>query len=181
MDTPQPTPSSPNAPPSTPDLDAAHEALKKFEINPDTLIVCQMSAQELIFGEIYSLDPFLSPDDPYLPKKERVYSVFETSEFVAVKNPKRLVRHAQQTPQGIAFTLIWADYDLIDEGVIEVRPQAVFFLSWLDAGSQLRYCNGYLNWLEGRVRARAEASGIKLAAPGDAAAHISKLMGRIKG
>lgn len=183
MSTPQPTPSSPSAQPSTveAELDKVHEDLKKFNVSAEALLVCQMSAQELILGEVYKLDDFVSPDPYATVKENRVYSVFEKQEFVAVKNPRRLVRTAQQTPQGVVFTLIWADYDLVDEGVIEVRPQAVFFLSWLDAASQLRYCKGYLNWLEGRVKARAEASGIKLATPGDAAAEsINRLMERIK-
>jgi hypothetical protein len=181
MDTQQPSPSSPNGSQSTPELESVHEEMKKQGMNPEALVMCVVGQNESIFGEVYDFPSYLV-EDPETHEKVPA-SIFEKGDVVAVKNPKRFIRmNVQMGPGQMGFQLIFSDFDFIDGGVMEVKPTAAFFLSWLDADSQLRYCKAYLGWLDGKRKAQAKAAGLILPDSADGVQDtIQKIRDRMKG
>jgi hypothetical protein len=169
MDTQQPTPSSPSGPSATTEqelqiqqaLDEAHQMLREAGIQPEALAVC-MVGSDTLFGEVYQHESFLEDGS-----KKFHASLFEVTGWISIKNPRRLSRRVMVDPNTGAemFHTAFTGFDLVEEGMIELRPNGFFFVDWLSNHSQLLYCKGYLGFLEGMRRARAKAAGITIAGP----------------
>lgn len=161
MSTEQPSQTSPSEPISIdPGVAAAHEKLKEFGVDAPGLAVCLIGQSEMLIGEVVNHELLLAPDvpvhGPLLPNHQSA---------VALRNPRRLTRHTMvdRSTNQIGSQLVFSDFDFMSAGVIEVVPVAAFFLDWCDAQTQVNYCMAYLNFMEGRRRAQAEAAGIQLA------------------
>ena len=89
----------------------------------------------------------------------------EKGGFVAMKNPKRYSRFVLIDPRTGQQNVktAFSDFDLIEEGVIEVKPVSFFFLDWLSTLSQINYCYAYVSWLHGKKAAQAAQAGITVA------------------
>jgi len=146
MDTLPPTPSSPREP-KPPELEELHEDLRKNSIDPDRLAVLSIGQNEMIFGEVQG--------DDYFYEGEPAGLLGDL--LVAVKNPKRLVRFTGpgQAPGSVMSSLLLFNYDLIQQGVIEVQASAGFWLQWLDYPSQVAYCRLLSRWLQDQRKAKS--------------------------
>jgi hypothetical protein len=174
MSTQEPTQSSQNGTEQRAELDlgAMHEELKKHGVDPDALFVATIESNEMFFGEMYR-------NETYYDDQKRHVSIFERGPFVTMKNPKRFSRMVfiDGNTGATQIQLRFSDFDFINDGLIEVRPRAAFFLDWLDFLSQASYCKAYLNFIEGRIRARAAHAGIVPAHP-SALANIKDLLAK---
>jgi len=141
-------------------LEEMHSKLREEEIYPPALAVVLLSSTEMIFGEVLH-DGRYAPETAATPGHG---SLSSGSNFVQIKNPKRFTRYTRMSRETseIAFEFRMADFDYVEAGVVEFKHQGGFFLDNLDEISQLNYCNAYLNFLEGRRRARAKDAGIEL-------------------
>jgi hypothetical protein len=160
MSTEQPSSPSPSEPISIdPQLTNVHEKLKEFGIDPSGLAICLIGQNEMLVGEVVNHQLLLADDvpvhGPLLPHPPSV---------VALKDPRRLTRHTMvdRSTNQIGNQLVFADFDFMNSGVIEVVPVAAFFLDWCDLQTQLNYCGAYANFMEGRRKAQAQASGIHI-------------------
>ena len=147
MSTQEPTPLSPSEQEAKieAELKTAQEDLKKHGITAKALAILIMEPNEMLFGEVFEGPSHLSSDAP-----------------ICLKSPKRFSRMVFIDGQTGAtqIQLRFSDFDFIHDGLIEVFPKGFFFLDWTDSISQLSYCRAYLNFLEGRVRARAAQAGV---------------------
>jgi hypothetical protein len=139
-----------------------HEKLKKEGVDPDALAVLRVMDQEMLIGEVGDHEHFLDANGghgPFMGTRQEIH--------VCLKNPKLIIRRvlSQQSTGALAIQTVFSDYDLLDEGYIEVVPKTFFFLDWLNYQSQINYCGAYFNFLEGRRLARAQAAGIQIAGP----------------
>lgn len=164
MSTQQPSTPSQSDPTSMSEEEAAaallptiHKELEKFKVDPDVLLVVFLGDTEMVLGELLY-------DEEFEKGGKTHPSIFQVADYVAIENPKRLTRLQlvnRETNQ-IALQIQFGDFDMISNGVIEVKPTGGFFLDWCDYATQLRYCKGYLNFLEGKRRASARAAGLVL-------------------
>jgi hypothetical protein len=135
-------------------LEDLHTLLKTENIRVEALAVCHLSPNDMIFGEVYNFEDYFEPD-------KVAGSIFGLENFVAIKNPKRLVRMtAQPRPGEFSFHFIFSDFDMVESGTIEVRPISAFFLSWLSLPSQINYCQEYISWIDGKRMATYKAAGL---------------------
>lgn len=187
MDTQQPSQNSPNVLLSgttevgpTPEekiLDEMHALIRSEGVVPEHLVVLILGPSEMVFGEVYDPDRYRASHEP-----SSFGSIFEAGDFVAVKDPKRLIRLSANNQGNLSFQLAFADFDMIERGTVEFKPQAAFFLSWLSAISQINYCHAFLGWADGKKMASAKAAGIVMP---DSSSSIStalrNLRSRMKG
>lgn len=182
MDTPLLSPSSPqdqlperNEQPLIDGLAEIHALLKKEGIRVEALAICHLAPNEMVFGEVYDYDSYLDED-------KVAGSIFELSPFVALRNPKRLVRMAAQPKPGeFSFHFLFSDFDMIESGTIEVKPVCAFFLSWLSLMSQISYCQEYISWIDGKRMAAYKAAGLVLPEGQSVSEILKNIRDRMKG
>jgi hypothetical protein len=180
MSTQQPSPSSPNDQDSKLEAIVAevHEKLRKEGVEPGALAVVRVSDQEMLIGEVFDHEKMMA-DGPEAGHG----SVMEERTFLGIKNPRLIIRRVltHRETGALKIESVFSDYDMVDEGYVEVRPMSVFFLDWMNWQTQLNYCGNYLGFLEGRKLARAEAAaaaaGIKVVRP-DALQNLQGNYGR---
>lgn len=145
-------------------LAEAHKELKNNDVDPEALGIAIVGINEMVLGEVVGHEVF---NEKYEEEGPGHSSFFDIADWVAFKNPKRVSRITlthRETGQQVS-SLQFGDYDGIEEGIIEVKPQGFFFFDWLNSSSQLSYCKIYLNFLEHKRQARAAAIGIQIASP----------------
>jgi hypothetical protein len=90
-------------------------------------------------------------------------SVGWEGEFMKVKNPKRLIRQQGMVPgKGLVVSISMVDWDMVDDGVVHVKPIAYVLVSEMSEETQGRYLGIYLGYLEDRKIQRAQQAGIAI-------------------
>lgn len=79
-----------------------------------------------------------------------------------VKNPKRLVRLQQmdRSGQGLSISYLIGDFDMVEGGLMHVRPTGYYLLSEIDVPSQGAVLQLYRDFLVRKVEAKAREAGI---------------------
>lgn len=182
MSTQPPSAPSPNDQNSTtsepappPDLLDVRAKLAAEGVEWKNLVVLLMSGSELIIGECADAMPFLTDSGEH-------FSVFEKQDFIAVNNPKRISRvMLQNTATGeIRAESRLSDFDFVNAGTVEFKPNGIFFLDWCDYQTQFNCCAALLGFLIGRREQRAKEAGILPASDPGAGEKLQKLMLKIR-
>lgn len=85
-------------------------------------------------------------------------------EFLKLKNPKRLAKSQGVIPgKGAVISISLIDWDMVDEGIINLKPIAYFLIRDMNEATQKRYFGIYLGHLQDKIIQSAKNAGIEIA------------------
>lgn len=152
MSTPEPSQNSQNDQSSTSEYDSEVKRLivklKDENIEAEQLAVAIIGGNEMIFGEVC--------------RPGEIIPVTALSGGIFLRDPKRLSRVPVQNRQGqISYEIRFGNFDFMNKGFVETKPQAFFYIDWCDDQTKLNYYLTYLGFLEGERIQRMKDAGIE--------------------
>jgi hypothetical protein len=84
------------------------------------------------------------------------------SEVIGLKNPKRIFRLSQMQSGGLVLSYMLGDWDFMETGIINVRPQAWYHLLSEPDSVIEAVLNLYREFLNRKVLNKAEEAGLVL-------------------
>src|SRR5258708_7539245 len=122
-------------------LDTLIAELEDKKVSYSDLVVCNVG-NETVLGE--------------------VVGTLVVGASVTIKNHKRFMRLQVPRDGLLMIDFLVGDYDLIDEGVILIKPSIAYRVLDQSVLAQTDFCRYYLSYLEKRVMTNAMAAGLSL-------------------
>lgn len=125
------------------ELEQLRAYLSDKGVDTQSLGVWTVAANELALGEC----SVKSPDAP---------GPFQAT----IANPKRFYRLTQVGPGGMSINYMIGDWDLIDQGFLDVNASAMYYLRHQSIQAQIDTLNLYKQYFERRAAARVLEAGL---------------------